>query len=118
MMLPTWTGSDVLTEKSAPSIASLPCMRTIGCGARNGFTRAAHSLHRLTQQRPGAESPTAVPTQRWCSDCGKVRVNVTGKSARTVRLHPPRALGLTGTEAASSRRNGYGHPAELLSKGM
>lgn len=82
-------------------------------GARTSV--AAHGLHRPTHERPGAGSPPAVPTQRWCSDCGKVRANVTGKSARTVGLHPSSALGLVSTEAAirwSGRA--YGHPAESM----
>jgi hypothetical protein len=56
--------------------------------------RAAHSLHRLTQQRPARTTNPIAPTERWCSDSGKVRVNVTGNSTRAVRLHPSLALGL------------------------
>jgi hypothetical protein len=78
-----------------------PNMRTMRCGAQKC---AAHRLHRLTHERPGADSPSADPTQRWCSDCGKVRANVTGNSARAVRLHPSWALGLHRTEAACRRR--------------
>jgi hypothetical protein len=69
------------------------------CGARESV--AAHGLHRPTQERPATESPTVEPTQRWCSDWGKERANVTGKSARADGMHPSWALGLDSTEAAS-----------------
>lgn len=72
------------------------------CGARESV--AAHGLHRPTRERPATESPTVEPTQRWCSDWGKERANVTGKSARADGLHPSWALGLDSTEEASRWR--------------
>ena len=71
-----------------------------------------------TQERPAAELPTDQPTQRWCSDCGKERANVTGKSARADGLHPSWALGLDSTEAASgwSGRTHQGHPAAAMER--
>ena len=88
--------------------------------ARGAQQCAAHSLYRLARQRPATERPTVEPTQRWCSDCGKGRANVTGKSARTVRLHPSGHLACISTEAAY-RRSGQtfiGHPAAAFLKGV
>lgn len=61
---------------------------------------AAHSLYRLTHERPAATSPIVAPTKRWCSDLGKVSANVTGNSALTDRLHPSGHLACECTEAA------------------
>lgn len=81
-------------------------------------SNAADGLHRPTHERPGADSPFADPTQRWCSDCGKGRANVTGKSARPVGLHPSLALGPVSTEAATgwSGQTFTGHPADLMER--
>ena len=72
-----------------------------------------------TQERPAVERPTNQPTQRWCSDCGKERANVTGNSARADGLHPSWALGLDSTEAASrwSGRIHLSHPAVAMGNG-
>ena len=88
-------------------------IRIILCGAQKC---AAHSLHRLTHERPAPTTNRTVPTRRWCSDRGKVSAKVTGNSARTDGLHPSRALGLNCTEAATSRRSVIrtGHPAAAM----
>lgn len=72
------------------------------------------------QERPAADSPTAEPTQRRCSDCGKERANVTGKSARAVGMHPSWELGLDSTEAATrwSGQAANSHPAEPMANDM
>jgi hypothetical protein len=81
------------------------------------YSLAAHGLYRPTQDRPAADSPSAEPTQRWCSDWGKGRVNVTGKSTRTVRLHPSGHLACD-TSDAGHKRSGLtsSHPAEPMEK--
>ncbi len=95
------------------NIKCLIAVRIIACGAPLG---AARGLYRPTHKRPASERPTDGPTQRWCSDCGKDGVNVTGKSTPSDGLHPSLALGLHSTEAASRRRlvAPYGHPAVLM----
>jgi hypothetical protein len=66
-------------------------------GAREPHSRAAHSLHRLTHERPATDSPTVEPTQRWCSDWGKGRVICDGQHAN--RLTTP----LKGTWSVAHR---------------
>jgi hypothetical protein len=77
---------------------------------------AAHGLHRPTHERPDADSPSADPTQRRCSDWGKDRAKVTGKSARAVGLHPSWALGLHQHRSDMQVEKGdcTGHPAESM----
>lgn len=77
---------------------------------------AAHGLHRPTHERPAPAHQPEVPTRRWYSDRGKERANVTGKSARAVRLYPSWALGLCSTDAAHSRsgQTSPGHPAVAM----
>ena len=80
-------------------------------GAEMRSTQLASANPRKT----GLRTTNAGPTQRWCSDCGKVSANVTGKSARTDGLHPSLALGLDCTEAATSRRRlTQCHPAVAM----
>ena len=81
-----------------------------------GRESAAHSLYRLTHERPARATNPALPTQRWCSDCGKADTIVTGYCVRADRLHPSRALGLHSTEAACrwSGQTSPGHPAAAL----
>jgi hypothetical protein len=112
-MTPTTKRAVLCSSLEQTNCAFIRQMRIIGCGAQKC---AARSLHRLTHQRPARTTNPIVPTQRWCSDCGKVRANVTGNSARTDGLHPSLALGLYCTEVASSRRRRLtqGHPAAAM----
>lgn len=87
------------------------------CGAR-GSVAADRLVSARPKKRPATESPTVEPTQRWCSDCGKGRVNVTGNSTRTVGLHPSRALGLCNHRSGTQveKETFPSHPAEPCSE--
>lgn len=67
-------------------------MRIIACGAREIV--AAHSLHRLTRQRPATTTNRdSRPSVGVATGARSARFGVTG-SARADRLHPSLALGL------------------------
>lgn len=91
-----------------------------GAASPTGARKCKRACIGHRQERPAADSPTAEPTQRRCSDCGKERANVTGNSARAVGMHPSRALGLDSTEAATrwSGQAATSHPAEPMANDM
>lgn len=85
---------------------------TIQCGAQKC---AAHSLHRLTHERPAATTNRDSRRSVGVATAARYRANVTGNSARTDGLHPSSALGLDCTEAATSWRSWpQGHPAVAM----
>jgi hypothetical protein len=76
---------------------------------------AAHSLHRLTHERPACERPTRGRRSVGVATAARYRANVAGNSARTDGLYPSLALGLHCTEEACSRSGRpQGHPAVAM----
>lgn len=108
--LSTRTGSQLCTAM----VAVFRAIRIMACGAQKC---AAHSLHRLTHERPACERPTRGRRSVGVATAARFARYVTG-SAQAVRLHPSWHLACTAQKLRSGGAVDHtGHPAVAMASG-